>query len=170
MIKAAQQTISSQVTLAPGEFYFGTGHTRISTLLGSCIAITMWHPKLLVGGMCHYLLPKGSGRQRLNHGSYADEAMALFLKAINKTATRPEEYEVKVFGGGNMFRTSTQKTGVINVSKSNIDTADILLKENGFTIKSQDVGGAFHRKVNLELWSGDVWVKRGASSCNIEGK
>ena len=49
------------VFLHPGECYFGGGPTRIATLLGSCVSITVWHPRLLVGGMCHYMLPS---RQR----------------------------------------------------------------------------------------------------------
>jgi hypothetical protein len=50
------------IFLQPGEFYFGDHETRIRTLLGSCVAITMWHPRLRIGGMCHYLLPMHRGR------------------------------------------------------------------------------------------------------------
>ena len=46
------------VFLQPGEFYFGEEKTRIRTLLGSCVAVTLWHPKLRIGGMCHYMLPR----------------------------------------------------------------------------------------------------------------
>jgi Chemotaxis protein; stimulates methylation of MCP proteins len=46
-----------EIFLQPGDWYFGDRDTRIRTLLGSCIAITIWHPRLLVGGMCHFLLP-----------------------------------------------------------------------------------------------------------------
>ncbi len=45
------------VVLRPGDFHFGGGHTRISTLLGSCVSITLWHPRRLIGGMCHYMMP-----------------------------------------------------------------------------------------------------------------
>lgn len=45
------------VTLQPGEFHFGGANTRIQTLLGSCVAITLWHPIRRIGGMCHYMLP-----------------------------------------------------------------------------------------------------------------
>ena len=46
-----------EIFLQPGEFYFGEGKTRIRTLLGSCVAITLWHPRLHIGGMSHYMLP-----------------------------------------------------------------------------------------------------------------
>ena len=40
-----------EIFLHPGEFYFGDRHTRIRTLLGSCVSIILWHPRLLIGGM-----------------------------------------------------------------------------------------------------------------------
>src|SRR3954447_16549729 len=95
-----------EIFLQPGECYFGDRYTRIRTLLGSCVAITLWHPKLLIGGMCHYLLPQRPGAQpAILSGKYADEAMRLLLGEIKRANTSPQDYEVKMFGGGNMFPT-----------------------------------------------------------------
>lgn len=93
-----------EVFLQPGDFYFGDRETRIRTLLGSCISIVMWHRRLQIGGMCHCLLPSSSktDRTRLD-GRYADDAIQLLLQEIKASGTRPKEYEVKLFGGGNMF-------------------------------------------------------------------
>ena len=151
------------INLAPGEFYFGGGYTRIHTLLGSCIAITMWHPHKLIGGMCHYLLPSRGGNQRLAQGFYADEAVNMFLGAVREAATRAGDYEVKVFGGGNMFEAFNNHTSRINVPQNNIAAGANMLKLHGFKVKATDVGGSFHRKIFLELWNGDVWVQRGAN-------
>ena len=157
----------TDVNLAPGEFYFGEGYTRIHTLLGSCVAITMWHPLKHIGGMCHYLLPSRGLNQKSIQGCYADEAIDLFLLAIKEAHTRPHEYEVKLFGGGNMFDSLRHKVGSVNVSRDNIISGHNLVKKNGFSsIKATDVGGTQHRKIYLELWNGDVWVQRGSSSCN----
>lgn len=151
------------VTLAPGDFYFGEGYTRIHTLLGSCVAITLWHPVKHIGGMCHYLLPSRGLNQRLSQGHYADEVVHLFLQAIKKKRTQPGEYEVKIFGGGNMFEALGRKSDSVNISKGNIEIGANLLKEYGFSVKATDVGGAHHRKIYMELWNGDVWVQRGIS-------
>lgn len=151
------------VNLSPGDFYFGQGNIRIHTLLGSCVAITMWHPRLLFGGMCHYLLPNRGINQRLTRGYFADEAVAMFVDAVRNAGTRPDEYEVKVFGGGNMFKVQETSSYKFDVSRNNIQASVDLLKANGFNIKKTDVGGIFHRKIFIELWNGDVWVQRGAS-------
>jgi len=37
------------VVLAAGDFHFGGGRTRISTLLGSCVSLTLWHPRRRIG-------------------------------------------------------------------------------------------------------------------------
>ena len=151
------------VRLAPGEFYFGGGYTRIHTLLGSCVAITMWHPHKRIGGMCHYLLPSRGLNQRLSQGYYADEAVNMFLGEVHEANTKSSDYEVKVFGGGNMFKAYGNASQHISVPQNNITAGTQLLKQHGFHIKATDVGGAFHRKIFLELWNGDVWLQRGGS-------
>ena len=47
-----------EVFLNPGDFHFAGGHTRIRTLLGSCVSIALWHPERKLGGMCHFILPE----------------------------------------------------------------------------------------------------------------
>ena len=151
-----------EVKLAPGEFYFGGGYTRIHTLLGSCVAITMWHPKRHIGGMCHYLLPTRGANRRLAQGYFADEAVAMFVSEVRKAHTQVSDYEVKVFGGGNMFNNSEARLpGGISVPHENIEAGRQLLLQHGFKIKSSDVGGTSHRRIFIELWNGDVWVQRG---------
>lgn len=156
-----ESTLLSEITLRPGQFYFGRGRVRVQTLLGSCVAITLWHPRIRVGGMCHYLLPTRGENRRLPHGHYADDAVSLFLAEIAKQRTQPPEYEAKLFGGSDMFAALGRPHKPLNVSESNIDVGTRLLREHGFHIKVADLGGTQHRKICLELWSGDVWVQRG---------
>lgn len=154
----------TDITLAPGEFYFGSGWVRLHTLLGSCISITLWHPAKQCGGMCHYLLPTRRQNRNLPRGNFADDVIEMFLNEIKKVDTRPEEYEVKIFGGGNMFEVTknTLKIGknLVNVPQANINVGLHLLHANGFKVKAKDVGTIHHRKIYMELWNGDVWVRR----------
>jgi chemotaxis protein CheD len=94
-----------EIFLQPGDFYFGDVNTRIRTILGSCVSITIWHPTRMIGGMCHYLLPSRPKKSdSALDGHYADEAMKMFLQEVKAARTHPAEYRVKVFGGGNMFQ------------------------------------------------------------------
>lgn len=149
------------VSLQIGQFYFGGGQTRIRTLLGSCVSITMWHPRLKIGGMCHYMLPRrgaGGTASSAAEGNYADEAMQMFLHELRKAATRPQEYIVKMFGGGCMFVDSSD---VRDLSARNIAAGREQLADHGFTISAEHTGGYGSRVLIFELWSGDVWIRRG---------
>ncbi|MBI5919398.1 MAG: chemotaxis protein CheD [Nitrosomonadales bacterium] len=151
------------IFLQPGEFYFGDRGTRIRTLLGSCVAITMWHPMLRVGGMCHYMLPVRGGKpDGTLDGRYADEAMAMFQREIRGVGTRPEDYQVKVFGGGNMFskqRHCELQQPCGNVACRNVQAARLLLDSHGHKVMAEHVGEHGHRNVVFDVWNGDVWMR-----------
>ena len=145
------------VVLSAGDFYFGGGQTRISTLLGSCVSITLWHPRKRIGGMCHYMMTE---RERTADaaldGRYANEAFALFLHHVEKAGTRPSEYQAKLFGGANMFRNS--KGGGMDVGGRNVEYAHRLLDVAHIALVAEHVAGSGRRKLHFDVWSGDVWL------------
>lgn len=145
------------IFLGPGDLYFGDGNTRIRTLLGSCVAVTLWHPRARIGGMCHYVVPsrrdRGAGHELSGH--YADEALLLLLGEIRATATSPQEYQVKMFGGGSQFSV----TGTMNVAARNVEAGLELLERHNLRLTSMHFGGTGHRQVILDVRSGDVWVR-----------
>jgi chemotaxis protein CheD len=142
-----------EIYLEPGGFHFGGGNVRLRTVLGSCVAITLWHPDKRIGGMCHYLLPRRPRGSRESGGFYAEEAMALFLRHVAGCGGRPAEFRPLLIGGGRMF-----PEGPFSVAQANIDTGRMLLRENGFPAPAEHVGGEGHRQVIMELWSGRVLV------------
>lgn len=150
-----------EIFLNPGEYYFGDRDTRIRTVLGSCVSMTVWHPRLLVGGMSHFMLPArgsgGAGQDELD-GRYADEAMELLMAEIDAIGAPHLEYQVKLFGGGNMFPTLT-KQGQPTLGDKNIDTARELIRHYGLPCAAEHLGGKGHRNVIFDVWSGHVWVK-----------
>jgi chemotaxis protein CheD len=151
----------AEIYLNPGNFHFGGGDARIHTLLGSCVSITLWHPLLHIGGMCHFLL---SSRQKTEtetvelDGRYGDEAVLMFRREIARFNTRPGEYQTKIFGGGNMFH-ALREGKASNIAESNITQARTLLQASGFGIHAEDVGGNGHRRIIFNLINGDVWVR-----------
>jgi chemotaxis protein CheD len=165
--------------LALGEFFFGKGHVRVETMLGTCIAITLWNPRKRLGGICHYLLPSRGASARCSggpEGAYAAEVMDLFAEALRRSRTRPADYEVKLFGGGHMFPDQLSEPGCReqtcsdekrltcpSVGCKNICAGRQLLAECGYSILAQDVGGHGSRQIRFDVWSGDVWVRHGGS-------
>ncbi|GAB4061657.1 chemotaxis protein CheD [Uliginosibacterium sediminicola] len=170
-MKAAPPNVLD-VVIGPGELCFADAQTRIHTVLGSCVAITVWHPQQLIGGMCHYVLPQRPPQSMRKHAVadayYADDAVRILLDEIRRSNTRLEDYRVKLFGGGAMFPGLSTGNGVdaahemLDVASRNVAAARELVERNGMQLVAEHVGGAGHRKVIFDVWSGDVWVQHSA--------
>lgn len=150
------------IFLNPGDVFFGDKSVRLRTVLGSCVAITAWHPELKLGGMCHYMLPaRGRGKITQLDGRYADEAVLLLLKEAMRSQTNPYDYEVKIFGGGNMFgETRKRSLGQLNVADRNVIAGQELLQRHGFLAAAEHLGGEGHRNIIFDISTGDVWVRQ----------
>ncbi|HUW51194.1 MAG TPA: chemotaxis protein CheD [Sulfuricella sp.] len=148
-----------EIFLQPGEHFFGDRQTRIRTVLGSCVSLVFWHPHQLVGGMCHYMLPgRAHGAAVGLDGRYADEAVALMLEEVRASGTQLHEYQVKMFGGGNMFPTISRMDGN-HVGMKNVLAARELMRKHGFDCVSEHVEGSGHRNLIFDVWSGHVAMK-----------
>ncbi len=119
------------VNLRPGEYAVAGADCVLRTLLGSCVSITLWHPKLRVGAMSHFLLarrgPRTSGPLDARYG---EESLELMLDALAKEHVFPAQCEAKIFGGGNMFP-DQNPGGTIHVGRDNGEAARRLLQDQG---------------------------------------
>jgi len=152
-----------EIFLQPGDCWFGDERTRIRTLLGSCVAITLWHPQRRIGGMCHFMLPSRSRPAgAAADGRYADEAMEVLLREIHQAGTAPREFEAKLFGGGRMFHhpyCDGKPCYAMQVHDRNVSAGQSLVACHGFRLKAEHLGGQGHRQVIFDIWSGHVWMK-----------
>ena len=147
----------NSVVLSAGDFYFGGGHTRISTLLGSCVSITLWHPRKRIGGMCHYMMTERVRTPEIPlDGRYATEAFELFLQHVEQAGTRPSEYQAKLFGGANMFQ--EKNSSRMDIGARNIEYGHRLLASRHIALIAEHVAGSGRRKLHFDVWSGDVWL------------
>jgi len=150
--------------LNPGEFFFGESNCQIHTILGSCIAITLWHPILHIGGMCHFVLPGRRDPANVTrigsslNGRYSDDAMALFEREAKRRGSKLKEYEAKIFGGSNMLTNSTLKEDEL-IGTRNTEAALRHLTEREIPLLIAHVGETGHRRIALNVENGDVWVK-----------
>ena len=150
-----------KVFLHPGDFVFGEPGTQVHTVLGSCIAICLWHPVLRIGGMCHFVLPvrpRAESKSDNLDGRYGDEAMQMFDQALKLHQTNYREYQAKIFGGANMFKNTTGYKEAL-IGEKNADKAMQLLMNRGAAITVVHVGEQGHRRIVMDVATGDVWVK-----------
>ncbi len=155
-----------KIFLHPGDFVFAEPGTHVHTVLGSCIAICLWHPQLQIGGMCHFVLPKRPARESAPvelDGRYGDEAMEMFDMALRLHQTDYSQYSAKIFGGANMFgKKANSKEDLIG--EKNAAAAMQYLMGRKAEISVVHVGEEGHRRIVMDVESGNVWVKH-----NLEG-
>jgi chemotaxis protein CheD len=156
------------VHLLAGQLLAGPGAARARTLLGSCVCITLWHPRLRVGGMCHYLLPQ---RQRTAgmplDGRFGDEALQLMMATLMPPGVNPADFECHLYGGAD---TMPESSGVkFNVGERNIEQGWSLIDRHGFALVNVDVGDNLPRHVTMDFGSGQVHMRRGAPITGTAG-
>lgn len=161
---------AAEVFLNPGEYFVGGADFQVRTLLGSCVSITLWHPRHCIGAMSHYLLSsrcrKFSKQPRTRHernGKYADEALELMVRELAKARVPIKECQAKIFGGGNMFPNHPIHSR-FNVGLKNGETARELLADYEIPIVSENLFGIGHREIIFKIRNGDVWMRQSQSS------
>lgn len=142
--------------LHPAEMYFGEEPSRVETVLGSCVAVTMWDRRRGSGCICHAVLPwnSGDGAEPLR---YVDSAIGRMLRALEAHDSHRSDIEVKLFGGASMHRPAA---GRLSVGWQNVEAALAILAEIGLSPVIQDIGGTEGRKLRFYTATGEVFVKR----------
>ncbi|MGE5865642.1 MAG: chemotaxis protein CheD [Rhizobacter sp.] len=156
-------TLNRDVMLRPGEYAVGGADSQIWTLLGSCVSITLWHPRLRVGAMSHFLLAERPSTETAAEtppdARYGQDALHLMLDHLARLRVAASQCEAKIFGGGNMFPDHTPP-GAVSVGRRNGEAARQLLLRRGIPVVSESLFGNGHRQIIFRPASGDVWVRQ----------
>lgn len=152
-----------EVFLNAGDFFFQRPDTDrasplvVRTLLGSCVSIVMWNTERKIGGMCHCVLPTRAQNGEPFDGNHCEGAMRLFMRELQKTGTRPDEYRVHLLGGARMSL-GLRNTQKISVGERNIESCRHLLRTAGFLVRGEHVGLSGPRRVQFDLANGKLTV------------
>ncbi|MCX7897864.1 MAG: chemotaxis protein CheD [Rhodocyclaceae bacterium] len=143
------------ININPGEW--AVHHEKpIATLLGSCVAVCFYDPKLGLAGMNHFLLPSRTKNMReediILNGDYA---MEVLLNAMYARGASRSRLVAKAFGGGNIVDSIQMAIG-----ERNAEFAKAWLEREGIPLLAFDFGGPWSRKVIIDPTSGDVFCRR----------
>lgn len=109
--------------------------------------------------MCHFMLPGRLRNHQCLDGRYADEALELLLRHAQANGTQALDYQVKLFGGGEMFPNQRHHLPTQNVASQNIRAALALAERHHPHLTAQDMGSTGYRTIMFDLWNGNVWVR-----------
>lgn len=140
----------------------------VSSGIGSCLVITLYDAKRLIGALAHAMLPtrdssfvaRGSSYQsripnpEIRDTKYVDMAIDEMLQRMEYMGSRREDIEAKLVGGANMFSAFEHDIG-----KENVLSAKEKLKKEGIKFVGEAVGGSQGRSVEFSASSGIITVK-----------
>ncbi len=136
----------------------------VSTVLGSCIAVTLLCPRLKSAAICHAVLPyparrKGSAKRTNESFRYVSTVVPLMVNYYLEQGAGVHELQAKLFGGASIHPKSKEMPEDMQVGSRNVEEATSLLSDFGLRIEKSHVGGISGRKIIFNTESGEVLLK-----------
>lgn len=145
--------------LMPGALSFVGAGWRLRTLLGSCVSVVVWHARLRVGGMCHYLLARRTGPPGdVPDGRFGDEALEMLAQQMRCTGQAASSFVAHVAGGAQCL-SCVQGAGTLDIGAQNVAAALAWCRALGLPVQSCRTGGRAARHLQFDPASGQVQVR-----------
>jgi len=151
-----------KVFLQTGDCFLGVRPTLVTTVLGSCVGITLCAPRKKVGAICHAFLPDST---KFNSNGkdpqvcrFVDTALESMFSSLMRLKISPEELVVKVFGGASGIM-SRNRCDQYDIGGRNLASVRERLATYGIKVARSATGGSQGRKLLFLTHTGDVWVK-----------
>lgn len=128
--------------------------TRLLSVLGSCIAVCVFHPRLKAAGMAHVVLPDSAGHSG-SPGKFADTSVPALLAALEKLTGAKAGYQAKVAGGASMFAAS----GPLQIGAANAAAVKAALSKANVRIVAEHLGGGQGRRIEFDPLEGALSIE-----------
>jgi len=137
-----------------GQIVVARKPARLSAVLGSCVGVALYHPRLGVGGLAHVVLPQSNGRSD-NSAKFADTAIPALVQELQKHGVPSAGLMAKIAGGACMF----QMRGPLQIGEGNIQAVREALARANIPLVAQHVGGSAGRRIILDCTDGSLRVE-----------
>lgn len=148
--------VPRDIVLWAGDLCVVTEPTRLTTILGSCVAVCLYDRARRFGGMNHYLLPTGGESKR--GGDWSTQQLVARMLEFGSC---PDDLRAKIFGGATSAILRHPQWAVGN---ANVRIAKRVLHEAHVPIVAERTGETAGMRVTFESWSGAAWVRPHASN------
>jgi chemotaxis protein CheD len=146
-----------QVYLHPGELYTSSEPANVMIILGSCVAVCLYNPRLSIGGATHFLLPTLEG-QGLPSPRYGDVAIERLLQELRLAGSKNKDLQAELYGGASVLQAFSSGSGEL-IGDKNIRLAVETLSREAIPVVRRDTGGAKGRKINMRTDTGKITCK-----------
>ncbi len=147
------------VFINSGDVHWADKDTMITTVLGSCVSVCVWHPEKQIGGMCHIKMPGKSNNPTVAKTNYiyAHDAIQYLNNKIKATGLDKNEFIISIYGGSTIIQ-NTSTLEQIDIGINNSAYAKDMLRRLGYKISHEETGGTKNRKIRFDIKTGKVEV------------
>lgn len=145
------------VPLNIGEVISDDDGKLVRTILGSCVAVCMYHAPTRAASICHAVYA-GKGKGAGTDTRYVIDAVHCMHRYFAKKHLQPSRVDVKIFGGASAIA-GNLKPSLLFENRS-VENALHELKKLGYDPVVADTGGDQSRELFFEFSTGHVYVRR----------
>ncbi len=142
--------------VAPGQIFVSASPAAVTTILGSCVAVCLWDPRMRIGGMNHFMLP-----QFANAGvaspRFGNVAMDQLLEQMRMAGARLPLLQARVYGGSCMFEQMRSPGG--HLGQKNSALALEFLRKRAIEVVDSALGGSRGRRLTFHTDEGTACLK-----------
>ncbi len=149
---AIARAAASRITI--GDVAASLAPQRLSTLLGSCVAVCLYDPLLHAGGMNHILMPCSADCGGCET-RYGVQAMELLINHLMHLGAERRRFLAKAFGGANVLPAFTTPT----IGERNAGFVRTFLETERIPLQAESLGGDLPLEVIFETHTGRAFVR-----------
>ncbi|MBN2296376.1 MAG: chemotaxis protein CheD [Pirellulales bacterium] len=148
-------TVTENATsVGMGQIGSGQGAATFRSVLGSCIGLAFYNPRIKAGTFAHIVLPEAADRPG-SKGKFADTAIPEMIRIMQSYGVMPGGIVAKMAGGANMFGHG----GPMQIGDMNTKAVKSGLEKAGIKILFEDTGGQKGRRVVFDCRDGEYLVQ-----------
>jgi len=153
-MKSTLEKPINSTAVGMGEAVFARHPAMLTTILGSCVAVTLYAPRRRLGMLGHIVLPQSHGDNEQHPAKFADTAVPHMLATLNNYGVTAGELIAKIAGGACMFGSNQ----FARIGDNNVEAVTKALDAAGISISGRDVSGKSGRHLSFNLSTGEVSI------------
>jgi chemotaxis protein CheD len=144
---------TDEVAVGMGQAIYACDPTRLTTILGSCVAVTLYSHRRRAGMLSHVVLPQAKGNSDYP-GKFADTALPHMLSTLRSHGIGSTELSAKLVGGACMFGNGQ----FAQIGNANVQAVTQALEAAKIPIVGREVQGNSGRRMCFDLATGSISV------------
>lgn len=131
------------------------GSALVTSGLGSCLGVALYHPGVGAGGLLHAMLPEAQGHPGVEQ-KFVVEGIDALVSDLADAGAPPSGLQAKLAGAAEMLQLDVD--GGASVGSRNVAAAERALAELDVPIVAADTGGHRGRSLRFDTAAGQLHV------------